>query len=60
MDLSDLKRLAGAADFRGGSTSSEPVDRNKITAKLGIDGWFKQMFPVNDIQMPVVFRGRKK
>ena len=60
MDLNDLKRLAGVTDFRGRPTSPEAVDRSKITAKPGTDEWFKAMFPVNDMQMPVGFRGRKK
>jgi hypothetical protein len=60
MDVRDLKRLAGIVDHRGISTSSLPIDRSKITAKPGTDEWFKAMFPLNDIQMPVGFRGRKK
>jgi hypothetical protein len=60
MNLDDLKRLAGVTDFRGRSTSPEPIDRSKITAKPGTEEWFKAMFPVNDLQMPVGFRGRKK
>jgi hypothetical protein len=47
-------------DHRGKSTVMEPVNRSKITAKPGTDEWFKAMFPVNDMQMPVGFRGRKK
>jgi hypothetical protein len=60
MDINDLKRLAGVTDFRGRPASPEPIDRSKITAKPGTDEWFKAMFPVNDMQMPVGFRGRKK
>jgi hypothetical protein len=60
MDTNDLKRLAGIIDSRGKPTSSEPIDRSKITARPGTDEWFKAMFPVNDTQMPVGFRGRKK
>ena len=58
MDLNDLKRLAGVTDFRGRPTSPEPINRSGITAKPGTDEWFNQMFPVNDMQMPVGFRGR--
>lgn len=60
MNLDELKRLAGVTDHRGKSTVMEPVNRSKITAKPGTDDWFKQMFPVNDMQMPAGFRGRKK
>lgn len=60
MNLDELKRLAGITDYRGMSTSSEPIDRSKITATSGSREWFKQMFPLNDMQMPVGFRGRKK
>lgn len=60
MTLEDLKRLAGITDSRGKPTHAEPIDRSKITAKPGTDEWFKAMFPVNDMQMPVGFRGRKK
>jgi len=60
MNLDELKRLAGVTDHRGIPTHSEPIDRSKITARPGTDEWFKAMFPVNDMQMPVGFRGRKK
>lgn len=60
MNIDDLKRLAGVTDFRGKPTHMEPINRSGITAKSGTDEWFKQMFPVNDMQMPVGFRGRKK
>lgn len=60
MTPDDLKRLAGIVDSRGVVTHDEPIDRSKITAKSGTDEWFKQMFPFNDRQMPVGFRGRKK
>ena len=60
MNLDELKRLAGVTDNRGRSTSMEPINRSGITAKPGTDEWFKAMFPVNDMQMPVGFRGRKK
>lgn len=55
-----MKRLAGIVDGRGKPTHMEPVNRSQVTAKPGTDEWFKQMFPVNDMQMPVGFRGRKK
>lgn len=60
MTPEDLKRLAGITDHRGIATHAEPIDRSKITAKSGTDEWFKQMFPLNDMQMPAGFRGRKK
>ena len=60
MTPEDIKRLAGITDRRGIATHDEPIDRSKITAKPGTDDWFKQMFPLNDRQMPVGFRGRKK
>jgi hypothetical protein len=60
MNIDQLKRLAGVTDYRGKSTSSIPIDRSKITAKPGTNEWFKAMFPVNDLQMPAGFRGRKK
>ena len=60
MNLDDLKRLAGITDHRGLNTSSVPIDRSKITAKPGTDEWFKANFPVNDMQMPAGFRGRKR
>lgn len=60
MTPQDLKRLAGIVDNKGIVTHDEPIDRSKITAKSGTDEWFKQMFPLNDRQMPVGFRGRKK
>lgn len=60
MTPDDLKRLAGITDRRGIATHAEPIDRSKITAKPGTDEWFNQMFPINDLQMPVGFRGRKK
>ena len=55
-----MKRLAGIVDSRGKPTHMEPINRSQVTAKPGTDDWFKQMFPVNDMQMPVGFRGRKK
>jgi hypothetical protein len=55
----DLKRLAGIVDRRGIPTHNEPINRSGITAKPGTDEWFKAMFPVNDTQMPVGFRGEK-
>ena len=60
MNIDELKRLAGVTDHRGKSTYTVPIDRSKITAKPSTDEWFKLMFPVNDLQMPVGFRGRKK
>lgn len=60
MNLDDMKRLAGIVDSRGKPTHMEPINRSRITAKPGTDDWFKQMFPINDMQMPVGFRGRKK
>ena len=60
MSPDDLKRLAGIVDSRGKPTHMEPINRSGITAKPGTDEWFKAMFPVNDMQMPVGFRGRKK
>ena len=60
MTADDLKRLAGIIDHRGVATHDEPIDRSRVTAKPGTDEWFKAMFPVNDMQMPVGFRGRKK
>jgi hypothetical protein len=60
MNLDDMKRLAGIVDSRGKATHMEPINRSGITAKPGTDDWFKAMFPVNDMQMPVGFRGRKK
>ena len=60
MNTDDLKRLAGITDYRGRPTHMEPVNRSNITANPGTDEWFKAMFPVNDMQMPVGFRGRKK
>ena len=60
MTPEDIKKLAGITDHRGIATHDEPIDRSKITAKHGTDEWFKQMFPLNDRQMPVGFRGRKK
>jgi hypothetical protein len=58
--IQDLKRLAGVTDYRGKSNSPVIVDRSKINAKPGTTEWFKAMFPLNDTQMPVGFRGRKK
>lgn len=60
MNLDELKKLAGITDYRGMSTHAEPVNRSKITAKPGTDEWVKAMFPLNDMQMPAGFRGRKK
>ena len=60
MNLNDMKRLAGIVDSRGKPTHMEPINRSQVIAKPGTDDWFKQMFPVNDMQMPVGFRGRKK
>ena len=60
MNLDELKKLAGVTDYRGRPTSPATIDRSKITAKPGTDEWFKAMFPVNNSQMPVGFRGRKK
>lgn len=60
MTPDDLKRLAGIVDHRGKPTQVEPINRSGITAKPGTDEWFKAMFPVNDMQMPVGFRGRKR
>jgi hypothetical protein len=60
MNIDDIKRLAGITDFRGKPTHMEPINRSGITAKPGTDEWFKAMFPVNDMQMPAGFRGRKK
>lgn len=60
MTPDDLKRLAGITDRRGIATHQEPIDRSKITAKPGTDEWFKAMYPLNDTQMPIGFRGRKK
>ena len=60
MNIDDMKRLAGIVDSRGKPTQVEPINRSGITAKPGTDEWFKAMVPVNDMQMPVGFRGRKK
>ena len=60
MNIDDMKRLAGITDFRGKPTHVEPINRSGVTAKPGTDEWFKAMFPVNDMQMPAGFRGRKK
>lgn len=60
MTPADLKRLAGITDRRGIATHNEPINRSGITAKPGTEEWFRAMFPVNDMQMPVGFRGRKK
>ena len=60
MNTNELKRLAGIVDSRGIPTHDEPLNRSKVTAKPGTDEWFKQMFPLNDRQFPVGFRGRKK
>lgn len=60
MNTNDLKRLAGITDRRGIPTHNEPINRSRITAKPGTDEWFSQQFPLNDLQMPVGFRGRKK
>lgn len=60
MNLDDMKRLAGIVDSRGKPTHMESINRSQVTAKPGTDEWFKQMFPVNDMQMPVGFRGRKR
>ncbi len=60
MDTNDLKKLAGITDSRGKPTYMEPINRSGVTAKPGTAEWFNQMFPVNDMQMPVGFRGRKK
>lgn len=60
MNLDDMKRLAGIVDSRGVPTHNEPIVRSKVTANPGTDEWFKQMFPLNDRQMPAGFRGRKK
>jgi hypothetical protein len=56
MDLADLKRLSGITDHRGMSTVSEPA--NRVMARPGTEEWFKR--PVNDMQMPAGFRGRKR
>ena len=60
MNIDDMKRLAGIVDSRGKPIHMEPINSSGITAKPGPDEWFKQMFPINDLQMPVGFRGRKK
>lgn len=60
MNTEELKRLAGITDYRGKITHNEPINRSGITIKPGTDEWFNAMFPVNDMQMPVGFRGRKK
>lgn len=60
MTPAELKRLAGITDHRDKPTHIEPINRSKVTAKPGTSEWFKSMFPVNDLQMPVGFRGRKK
>lgn len=61
-DLTALKRLAGIVDSRGKSFNPEPPNRSQIdkNIKPGTDEWFKANFPLNDMQMPVGFRGRKK
>jgi hypothetical protein len=56
MNLEELKRLAGVTDHRGMSTVSEPA--NRVTARPGTAEWFNR--PVNDMQMPAGFRGRKR
>ena len=60
MDITDLKRLAGITDRRGVTVQHNEIDRSKINAKPGTTEWVKAMFPLNDTQMPVGFRGRKK
>lgn len=60
MNKKDLQRLAGITDHRGIPTHMQPINRSNITASPGTDAWFKQMFPLNDMQMPAGFRGRKK
>lgn len=60
MTPEDLKRLAGIVDSRGKPTHMEPINRSRVTAKLGTEEWFSAMFPINDLQMPAGFRGRKK
>lgn len=60
MTPEELKRLAGITDRRGMSTERDVLDRSKITATPGTDEWFKAIFPINDFQMPVGFRGRRK
>lgn len=60
MTPEELKRLAGITDRRGIPTHNEPINRSRVTAKPGTDEWFKAMFPLNDLQMPAGFRGRKK
>ena len=56
MNLAELKRLAGITDHRGMNTVSEPGSRP--VSRPGTEEWFKR--PVNDMQMPIGFRGRKK
>jgi len=56
MNLDELKRLAGIIDHRGINTVSE--SDNRVTARPGTEEWFKR--PVNDMQMPIGFRGRKR
>ena len=56
MNLDDLKRLAGITDHRGINTVSE--SGSGVMARPGTEEWFKR--PVNDMQMPTGFRGRKK
>lgn len=60
MNIDELKRLAGITDSHSRSTCPDPVKHSDVTAKPGTDEWFKQSFPLNDFQMPVGFRGRKK
>jgi hypothetical protein len=56
MNLDDLKRLAGITDHRGINTVSE--SGSGVMARPGTEEWFTR--PVNDMQMPTGFRGRKK
>lgn len=61
-DISELKRLAGITDTRGKSINPDPPNRSQLNKNIkpGTNEWFKQNFPINDYQMPVGFRGRKK
>ena len=69
MDIQELKRLAGIqSNLKEPSvgenishTGTEKAEyQRKHNIRPGTDEWFKQMFPLNDRQMPVGFRGRKK
>lgn len=59
MNINELKRLAGITNSQGNPMDSILLDRSKIITEPGTPEWFNAMFPVNNCQMPVGFRGRK-